>query len=115
MRKREISIDELSAAGALTHPPMLIDVREENEYAHERLPGSQCVPLTGLGSWLMSISQDESIVFICQTGVRSLQAATLAATLGYRGAVSLAGGIESWRAHGNPLEGGPTDGEASRS
>lgn len=114
MRKREISVAELHAALVADGPPRLIDVREEAEYARERILGSQCVPLTALGSWLASVSQEGSVVFICQTGVRSLQAATLAATLGYREAVSLAGGVEDWRRKGLPIEGGEPVREASR-
>lgn len=104
MAKNLISVEELRARLAEDRATRLVDVRELAEFSRERIPGAECVPLTALNEWLMSVRRDESVVFVCQTGVRSLQATTLAATLGYRETASLSGGVESWRAAGHAVE-----------
>jgi rhodanese-related sulfurtransferase len=109
MKDMEIQVGALRRALAAATPAALVDVREFEEHARERLPGSLCVPLTALAQQLNSYTAADRIVFVCQTGVRSLQAASFARTLGYRHAVSLAGGLEAWRQDGQPIESGELD------
>ena len=82
---------------------VLIDVREPWEFAIVHAPRAELVPLGELGSRLDDMPRDREILFICQTGSRSLAAAGWAREAGLN-AVSVAGGTSVWRLHGLPVE-----------
>jgi rhodanese-related sulfurtransferase len=73
----------------------VVDVREQDEFAHSGMQGSICVPLTELSGWLASASFDEPIVFVCEVGQRSLQAANFAASVGFTSISSLQNGVSN--------------------
>jgi len=93
---REISCGELSDALGSDAAPALIDVREQHEFAASCIEGSVCVPLTELGAAMNEMRADSPIVFICEVGERSRQAATFATMVGFREVFSLRGGIKAW-------------------
>ncbi|MDH3621247.1 MAG: rhodanese-like domain-containing protein [Gammaproteobacteria bacterium] len=94
---REISCEELAAALADDATPELIDVREPHEFAVASIDGSKCVPLTELGAALNDLSSEGLVVFICEIGERSRQAASFATMVGFREAFSLRGGVKAWQ------------------
>ena len=75
-----------------------IDVRKENELPEITEFNHQKIPLSLLKENLSSITAD-TVIFFCQSGKRSLQAAKLlSATFGQRKKVySLKGGILQWK------------------
>lgn len=75
---------------------LLIDVRNPNEYALESIPGSRNIPLTDLSDAFADLDTDEHIVFICQSGMRSLKAVNFAHSVGFINSKSLEGGINAW-------------------
>ena len=82
---------------------LLLDVREPNEYAAERIPGARLYPLSQLDSLPLPVC-DRPIVLSCQSGMRSSRAA---AQLRARGLEleELEGGLNAWKQQGYPTEG----------
>jgi hydroxyacylglutathione hydrolase len=94
---------QLLASGAL-----LVDVREEREYAAGHAPGAVNLPLSRLRKGRESLPEGRDVVVMCRSGHRSAMAAR---SLGSdaRVATNLAGGIIAWTAAGEPvLPGVPT-------
>ena len=60
-----------------------IDVREEDEHAEVHIPGAINIPLSEFPARLDEISEDGPVVLVCNTGVRSSQAALFLAGMGY--------------------------------
>ncbi|MEX2219519.1 MAG: rhodanese family protein [Phycisphaerales bacterium] len=77
----------------------LIDVREPDEHARERIAGAALHPLSRFDPARLPSGR---LILHCQRGRRSLEAATRAAAAGRTDIASLAGGIEAWRAAGLP-------------
>ncbi len=100
----EISVYE--AQKRIRDGALLLDVREQEEYDEERIPGSQLLPL----SELMARFEDEvpggrEIIAQCRSGKRSAQATDFLRTQGLN-VTNMEGGIMKWKAEGLPTEGG---------
>ncbi len=100
----EISVQE--AQKRIENGALLLDVREQEEYDEERIPGSQLLPL----SELMARFEDEvpegiEIIAQCRSGKRSAQATDFLRAQGYD-VTNMEGGILKWKAEGLPTEGG---------
>jgi molybdopterin/thiamine biosynthesis adenylyltransferase/rhodanese-related sulfurtransferase len=85
-------------------PPLLVDVREQDEWNEGHLPGAVHVPRGNLESRIERAAPDRSrsIVLYCQSGNRSVFAAKTLEELGYENVVSLAGGFTDWKRNGFP-------------
>jgi rhodanese-related sulfurtransferase len=80
-----------------------IDVREYPEYAAGYIEGSELVPLSTLSSVAAAWDRSQSLVLICRSGRRAMQAQQTLAELGFRELSVLDGGVELWREQGKPL------------
>jgi rhodanese-related sulfurtransferase len=95
--------------------PVLIDIREPQEYLSGILPGAQMIPRGVLEGNLadMKICQtqpqplewlaEQNILLYCHSGNRSALAAYSLQQMGFSKVFSLAGGIVQWRKLGLPL------------
>jgi len=85
---------------------VLVDVRRPDEFNGElsHIEGSQLVTLeTDLERFLQSEHErlkEETVVFICRSGVRSMRAALQATQLGYKHPINLRGGMIGWNEAG---------------
>jgi sulfur-carrier protein adenylyltransferase/sulfurtransferase len=72
----------------------------------DRIRGAVLVPKSRLETEIGAASADpgQPLVLYCAAGVRSLFAAQTLEAMGYTDVVSMAGGIERWRAEGRPIE-----------
>ena len=100
---REVSVNE--AAGMLrAGRATLVDVREADEHARERIEGAMLAPLSRFdaGVALRGLYAGHTLVLHCRSGKRSAQAAAMAAGVAPAGVevVSMAGGIEAWKGAG---------------
>jgi len=91
---------------------VIIDVREPDEYASERIAGAINVPLTKLSPRGVEAALNEGDVPVlhCGTGVRSAQAAQHLIASGWAEVRHIEGGIKAWKKAGQPIEtpaGGP--------
>ena len=76
---------------------ILLDVRDEEEYAQGHLPGAQNVPLAALRHFADDLPDyDTPLYLYCQSGGRSLKAVTVLRGVGYTSVHDL-GGINSYR------------------
>ena len=83
--------------------PVLIDVRETDEFSTGHLPGARHVPRGYLESRIEGTvpDRDTPIVLYCASGNRSAYAArTLTEDLGYENVRSMTGGITLWKDRG---------------
>jgi len=87
--------------------PVLIDVRESDEWDAGHIPGAKHVPRGYLESRIEGAVPDRSanIVLYCASGNRSALAAhTLQELLGYEHVSSMTGGITLWKDRGHDVE-----------
>ena len=86
-------------------PPLLIDVREQNEWDAGYLHGATHAPKGMISFTIANIAPEKSapILLYCAGGVRSAAAAETLAGLGYTNLTSMAGGINGWSAAGLPV------------
>lgn len=76
----------------------LVDVREPDEFATAHIETSINTPLTALSDAIPNFSQEDKIVFVCQTGKRSAQAMSFLQSIGFRDIYHLEGGLDAWNA-----------------
>jgi len=84
-------------------PPILVDIRERNEWETGWIGGALRIPMSELGDQLEP-HRERSIVLYCAHGNRSRHVANALSGLGYPKIVSLAGGIVAWAQAGLPVE-----------
>lgn len=77
-------------------PVILIDVREPWEHEIAKIEGSVLIPLGDLERRVNSLPRDKEIVVYCHHGIRSSHAAQFLRERGFKGARTLAGGINAW-------------------
>lgn len=99
----EVSAQEAHGLASGDTGAFLLDVREDNEVAAGRAPGSVQVPLGTLPDNLDSLPHDRRIVCICRSGARSGRAAQFLSQRGFD-AVNMAGGMQAWAAAGLDVE-----------
>jgi len=99
---QEMNVKELSARINNGNAPLIIDVREPNEFALARIPGAVLKPLGDFRAWTQELDKDREYVLYCHTGSRSWQAAYLLERMGFQQVYNLSGGIEAWSLHIDP-------------
>ena len=92
----EITVRELDEKLKSPTPPLLIDVRDEDEFAFCRIEGAQLKPLAEIMNWAKELDPAAEIVLQCHTGSRSAQATMYLQRLGFKNVANLKGGIDAW-------------------
>ena len=84
---------------------LLLDVREENEFAREHIAGARLMPLSNFCAQLEStpLPHDKPLVLCCAAGNRSQSAMRKLAAAGYTNLAHIDGGLAAWKAGGLPL------------
>jgi rhodanese-related sulfurtransferase len=82
---------------------LLVDVREPDEYAAERIAGALLFPLSTLDALALPPDGPRRVVFQCGSGKRSAMAAQARLAGGTANTAHLAGGIAAWKAAGLPV------------
>ena len=87
-------------------PPLLVDVREHDEWKEGHIPGAVHVPRGHLESRIEQAAPDRSraLVLYCAGGSRSAFAVKTLEELGYGNVASLAGGFTDWKRNGFEVE-----------
>ena len=77
---------------------LLLDCRENDEYALVRIEGSRLIPMTELVKRVEELRDhaNERIVVHCHHGGRSHQVTQWLRQQGFRGAQNMMGGIDAW-------------------
>jgi rhodanese-related sulfurtransferase len=97
------SVAQLLAANEI----ILIDVREPNEHAAERIEGAILMPLSSFDPANVPQDPNRAVVFHCARGGRSAQAVQHCRHAGLKVDSHLAGGIAGWKSAGLPVESAP--------
>jgi molybdopterin/thiamine biosynthesis adenylyltransferase/rhodanese-related sulfurtransferase len=93
-----------AAARLETEPrPVVVDVRERDEYEQGFIPGAIHIARGNLESRVEANIPDRStpVIIYCESGNRSAYAAKTLTELGYANVVSLAGGFSGWKDNGH--------------
>ncbi len=107
-RVRETTADEVKARLDRGERFVLVDVREESEYAKDHLPGAIHLGKGVIERDVEAKAPDTAteLVLYCGGGFRSALAADNLQKMGYTNVLSMDGGIRDWRAKGYPLTSG---------
>jgi adenylyltransferase/sulfurtransferase len=83
--------------------PVLVDVRERDEYEQGFIPGAIHIARGNLESRIEANAPDRNapVIIYCESGNRSAYAAKTLTELGYTDVVSLAGGFSGWKDNGH--------------
>ena len=107
-RVRETTVDAVKAMLDRGDKIVLIDVREESEFAKDHLPGA-----IHLGKGIIERDVEQRVpdrsaamVLYCGGGFRSALAADNLQKMGYTNVLSMDGGVRDWRNKGFPLTSG---------
>ena len=105
-RVREVTVDDVKARLDRGEKILLVDVREESEYAKDHLPGA-----IHLGKGIIQRDIEERVpqlnaplILYCGGGYRSALAADNLQKMGYTNVLSMDGGIRGWREKQFPLD-----------
>jgi len=102
----EIDSPTLAAALESDSPPLLVDVREQDEWDEGHIPHAVHIPRGFLESRIERIAPNRgtSIVLTCASGTRSAFGAKTLAELGYEHVSSHEPGYTGWKRDGFPTE-----------
>ena len=97
----EVQVPDLAARRSSGDSPLVIDVREQNEWDEGHIPGSIHIPRGFLESRIAGVARpDQEVILSCASGNRSLLAGTTLRDMGYSNVESLAGGFQRWKQSG---------------
>jgi len=104
-RVHEISVDGVKAKLDHGEKFVLVDVREESEFAKDHLPGAIHMGKGVIERDIEGRVPDPNtpLVLYCGGGFRSALAADNLQKMGYRNVLSMDGGIRGWREKNLPL------------
>ena len=104
-RIRQVSVDDVKDKLDSGEKLLLVDVREESEYAKDHLPGA-----IHLGKGVIERDIEvrvpdlnSAVVLYCGGGFRSALAADNLQKMGYTNVLSMDGGVRGWREKGYPF------------
>jgi adenylyltransferase/sulfurtransferase len=100
----EVGALEVLAMRARGEDFTLLDVREPQEWAQARVPGSVLISLGEVGDRLGELDRSKRTVVLCHVGIRSAAACEILTKAGFSSAVNLRGGIVDWMRCGGPVE-----------
>ena len=107
-RVRQLSASDVHAQLLSVRAPVLLDVREPNEFSGElgHIPGCVLIPLhelparTGELDWC----KNRDVVVVCRSGVRSTTGAAMLTGIGFEHVSNLKGGMLAWNDAQFPVE-----------
>ncbi len=83
--------------------PLVLDVRQPDEYRLGHIAGSKLIPLNELHRRMKELPQGREIVCVCASGSRSASAAKTLAKEGYT-VFDMQGGMLAWRRAKLPVQ-----------
>lgn len=88
------------------HNAVVLDVREDKEYAEGHISGSRHIPLGQLRGRIQELEKYKSrpVVVICRSGARSAGACGVLRKSGFEQVYNLSGGLNAWKEANMPVE-----------
>lgn len=103
-----VSPGEVAAELAGDAPPVVLDVREPEEFVGElgHIAGALLVPMDAVVHRLPKLAGyvDRSIVVVCRAGARSASIGAVLRAAGFKRVRNMTGGMLAWRAAGLPTQ-----------
>lgn len=102
MEQPDLQVPEIDVeqAAARAQDALLLDVREDDEWAAGHAPTARHVALSTLD--VAAVPSDRPVVAVCRSGNRSGQAARVLAAAGVE-VVNMSGGMLAWHEAGLPM------------
>jgi molybdopterin/thiamine biosynthesis adenylyltransferase/rhodanese-related sulfurtransferase len=99
----EVSTRDAAARLASEPRPVLLDVRERDEYEQGFIPGAIHIPRGSLESRIDNAVSERSrpVIVYCASGNRSVYAAKTLGELGFTNVASMSGGFSEWKQNGH--------------
>jgi rhodanese-related sulfurtransferase len=97
------TVTEVQQTVTAKEHPVVIDVREPDEFASGHVPGAVNVPLATVGTWAATQPKEAPCVVICQSGRRSVTASEILVEQGFKQVTNVAGGTAAWIEQGLPV------------
>ena len=100
----DITVKELKERIDNGTAPIMIDVREPNEWERDHVDGVEKISLGTLPAKLPELAElkDKEVVMICRSGGRSGRATAFLKQQGFANARNLQGGMLAWKAEIDP-------------
>lgn len=97
------SISPERAAELARNGALLIDIRELDEHARERIAGARHLPLSRLDGQTVASDSGGIVIFHCRSGARTQANAERLLAVAGGEAYFVEGGLQSWKAAGLPV------------
>ncbi len=98
----EVDVDTVAAQHLTGTAPLLVDVREPDEYRAGHVKASRNIPLGSLAQRIGELPTDAPVHVICRSGNRSAQAVRALNKAGLQ-TVNVKGGMLAWQRAGHPM------------
>jgi rhodanese-related sulfurtransferase len=108
-----VSISPSDAAAELDDSgpggPLLVDVREPEEFAAQRAVGAVLLPISEFAARHEELPKDRPLLVICESGSRSMSATMFLRQRGWTDVRNVDGGTRAWSLAGLPVRQGPPE------
>ncbi|MET9200008.1 rhodanese-like domain-containing protein [Gordonia sp. NPDC003585] len=102
-----VAVNELPDDFSGVADAVMLDVREDDEWANGHIRGAVHIPMGDVPSRLEEIDLDAELFVVCHSSGRSMRVLQYLAQVGYEGSC-VEGGMLAWVQQGRPVEvGGP--------
>jgi rhodanese-related sulfurtransferase len=89
--------------------PLLVDVRELDEFRDARVEGAVLVPMSSFAQQHAELPKDRPLLVMCASGSRSAAATGFLLRNGWTDVANVTGGITAWQRAGLPVRSGEPD------
>jgi rhodanese-related sulfurtransferase len=86
--------------------PLLVDVREIDEFRDVRVEGAALLPMSSFAERHAELPKDRPLLVMCAGGTRSAAATAFLLRGGWADVVNVEGGITAWQRQGLPVRRG---------
>ena len=100
-----LAVNELSEKLKFGRHPLIVDVRNPDEFRLGHIAGAKLIPLTQLYRHLGELPKGREIICICASGSRSSSASKILAKEGFT-VFNVTGGMTAWRMAKLPVQKG---------
>ena len=105
MLRGSASVSPNEAVTLINHGALVLDVREDVEFAMGHITDARHLPLSQLASRFNELDKwkDKPVVVNCQSGMRSAKACAVLKKNGFTQVSNLAGGLAAWQSAKLPV------------
>ena len=100
-----ITVTELFEKLKNAKRPLILDVRQPDEFRSGHISGAKLVPLGNLKNSLTDLPKQREIVCVCASGNRSRSAARMLVSEGFQ-VLNMQGGMSAWQQANLPVKKG---------